>query len=117
MPKEKEIIAKLFRSEFSKMVAVISKLFGLQHIELAEDIVSETFLQATETWGTNGIPQNPAAWLYAVAKQKTLHHFRRNKIFEQKVIPEINALQQKNNEPDYSRCACFYNCLLIISYQ
>lgn len=80
------------------MVAVISKLFGLQHIEIAEDIVSETFLQATETWGIKGMPQNPTAWLYAVAKQKTLYHFRRNKIFENKVLPELTSGDETNQE-------------------
>ena len=80
------------------MVAVISRLFGLQHIETAEDIVSETFLQAAETWKKNGLPENPTAWLYAVAKQKTLSHFRRNKIFEQKVIPEVRLTMDAENE-------------------
>jgi RNA polymerase sigma-70 factor (ECF subfamily) len=88
----------LFQQEFSKMVAVISNLYGLQHIEIAEDIVSETFLQATETWGMKGIPPNPVAWLYVVAKQKTLYHFRRNKIFEKKVAPELAARQQKEQD-------------------
>ncbi len=80
------------------MVAVISKLFGLQHIELAEDIVSETFLLATETWSVKGLPKNPTAWLYTVAKQKTLNHFRRNKIFEKKIIPVLVSRQEKNHE-------------------
>ena len=98
MQNEKEIIQQLFRKEFSKMVAVISKLFGLQHIEMAEDIVSDTFLQATETWEKKGIPANPTAWLYAVAKQKTLSHFRRNKILETKVIPELKSQVELSNE-------------------
>lgn len=93
-------LKQLFQQEFSKMVAVISKLFGLQHIEIAEDIVSETFLLATETWGIKGMPANPTAWLYAVAKQKTLYHFRRNKILEQKVIPELATRQEKETEPE-----------------
>lgn len=80
------------------MVAVISKLLGLQHIGLAEDIVSETFLQAAATWGIKGMPPNPTAWLYAVAKQKALHHFRRNKIFEQKVLPELVSRQESDHE-------------------
>jgi predicted RNA polymerase sigma factor len=84
----------LFQQEFSKMVAVISKLYGLQHIEIAEDIVSETFLQAAESWGIKGLPGNPAAWLYTVAKQKTLYHFRRNKILEKKIIPELKSRQE-----------------------
>lgn len=94
-----ESLKQLFQQEFSKMVSVITRLFGLPHIELAEDIVSETFLSATENWGQKGLPPNPTAWLYAVAKQKTLTHFRRNKIFESKVMPEINNRQEEKEEP------------------
>lgn len=100
MEKEFESLKQLFQQEFAKMVAVISKQFGLQHIELAEDIVSDTFLTASETWGMKGMPPNPTAWLYSVAKQKTLYHFRRHKIYEQKVVPEIKAQQSPNEEPD-----------------
>lgn len=82
------------------MVAVISKQFGLQHIELAEDLVSETFMSAAETWGLKGMPENPTAWLYAVAKQKTLYHFRRNKIFEKKIVPELSITQEDKEEPE-----------------
>lgn len=93
-------LKQLFQQEFAKMVAVIGKLFGLEHIELAEDLVSETFLQAISTWTDKGIPQNPTAWLYAVAKQKTLYHFRRNKIFTDKVMPEVSLQQEETHEMD-----------------
>jgi RNA polymerase sigma-70 factor (ECF subfamily) len=105
MKEEAQLIPTLFRQEFSKMVAVISKLFGLQHIEIAEDIVSETFLQAAQTWKQKGTPPNPTAWLYSVAKQKTLYHFRRNKIFTQKVIPQLKSFQEhviENVDLDFS---------------
>jgi predicted RNA polymerase sigma factor len=98
MAKEQESVKRLFQQEFSKMVAVISSLFGLQHIGIAEDIVSETFLQASETWQQKGVPPNPTAWLYVVAKQKTLYYFRRNKILEKKVIPVFAAMQEKSQE-------------------
>lgn len=91
MSEETELIPDLFRKEFAKMVAVISKLYGLQHIEIAEDIVSETFLTATENWTEKGVPANPTAWLYTVAKQKTLYHFRRKKIFDEKIVPQIKV--------------------------
>lgn len=80
------------------MVAVISKLYGLQYIEIAEDIVTDTFLAATETWESKGIPLNPAAWLYTVAKQKTLQHFRRGKIYTEKVMPQLSRQQQEHEE-------------------
>lgn len=105
MEKEEESLKHLFQQEFSKMVAVISKSYGLQYIETAEDIVSETFLTAAETWGQKGMPENPTAWLYAVAKQKTLYLFRRNKIFTEKIVPQIKSVQEDSNvldEMDFS---------------
>lgn len=104
MPQAADAIRELYRAEFSKMVAVIARRFGLAHIEIAEDIVSETFLTAAEKWETEGIPPNPAAWLYVVAKQKAIAHFRRAKIHETK-ITEL-ALSQgegmEDTEPDFS---------------
>jgi predicted RNA polymerase sigma factor len=103
MDTERGDLKELFQQEFAKMVAVISKVFGLQHIEVAEDVVSETFLLATETWGAKGIPANPTAWLYAVAKQKTLYHFRRTRIFENVILPEWrNNQDQEITEADFS---------------
>jgi len=95
--KEKKLIPHLFRKEFSKIVAVICKTFGLPNIQIAEDIVSETFLIATETWGLKGIPDNPTAWLYKVAKNKTKDYFKREKIFREKVVPEF-----QNNDSEYN---------------
>src|SRR6185312_1883211 len=84
-------LKELFQKECAKMVAVISNLFGLQHIEVAEDIVSDTFLTAAEEWQKKGMPANPTAWLYTVAKRKTIHLFRRRKILREKVMPVLHA--------------------------
>jgi RNA polymerase sigma factor (sigma-70 family) len=97
MPHEQ--LKQLFQLEFAKMVAVISNLFGLQHIELAEDIVSDTFLTAAEKWEKGGMPPNPAAWLYTVAKRKTIHQFRRQKIFDHKVAPALSSEPTNSPEP------------------
>jgi RNA polymerase sigma-70 factor (ECF subfamily) len=96
-------LKSLFKQEFSKMVAVISNHFGLDHIELAEDVVSDTFLTAAETWRTSGTPVNATAWLYTVAKRKALYYFRRNKIFETKIVPELkNAPGDEMPDFDFS---------------
>ena len=63
---ENELIPHLFRTEYRKITSVLCKLFGIEHIEIAEDIVSDTFLLAAETWGQKGLPKNPTAWLYTV---------------------------------------------------
>ena len=80
-----ELLPYLFRLEYSKMTAVLCRLFGLQGIEIAEDIVSETFLKATEVWGIKGIPENPTAWLYTVAKNKTKDYLKRHNLFETRI--------------------------------
>src|SRR5689334_17364649 len=85
---QQELIPHLFRTEFRKIVAVLSKLFGIEHIEAAEDIASETFLSALETWTYNGIPQNPTAWLYTVAKNKAKNSIHRNQLFSEKIAGE-----------------------------
>ncbi len=69
----------LFRTEAGKMVSVLTRIFGLTHIEIAEDIVQDTFVKALEEWGYNKIPENPQAWLYRVAKNKTIDYLRHQK--------------------------------------
>src|ERR1700676_1310132 len=91
MQADKELIPHLFRTEYSKITSVLGKLFGFDHIEIAEDIASETFLLAAETWGMKGIPDNPVAWLYAVAKNRAKDYLKRNAIFSEKVKAEIQA--------------------------
>jgi len=80
-----ELLPHLFRQEYAKLTAVLCRHFGLQHIEIAEDIASDTFLKASEYWAVHGIPQNPTAWLYAVAKNKTLDYLKNKSVFDNKV--------------------------------
>ncbi|PKA24758.1 RNA polymerase subunit sigma [Leptospira sp. mixed culture ATI2-C-A1] len=82
-----DVLPHLFRTEYSKIISVLCKQFGFNQIEIAEDITSETFLVASQVWGLNGIPQNPVAWLYAVAKNKAKNLIHRDSIFQKKILP------------------------------
>lgn len=86
-----ELIPHLFRTEYRKIVSVLCKAFGIAHIEIAEDIASETFLVASETWGIKGMPENPVAWLYTVAKNKTRNHLQRENLFRDKITSDIKT--------------------------
>ena len=84
-----ELIPHLFRTEYRKIVSVLCRHFGFDQMETAEDIASETFLTAAQTWGLNGAPVNPTAWLHYVAKNKARTYLQRHSVFEKKIVPEI----------------------------
>src|SRR5690242_18373778 len=99
-----QLIPHLFRTEFRKIVSVLCKRFGFDQIETAEDIAGDTFLTAAQTWGIEGTPANPVAWLYLVAKNKARNHLQLNVLIESKISSEIrlNATGAYEDEIDLS---------------
>ncbi|TAI48351.1 RNA polymerase sigma factor [Flagellimonas allohymeniacidonis] len=74
------LIEHFFRHESGKMISVLTRYFGAEKLNLAEDLVQETIIAAISTWTYRGIPDNPNAWLYRVAKNKALNILKREKI-------------------------------------
>jgi len=72
---EHKIVDHLFRHHYGKMVAILTRYFGLTHIETIEDAVQDTFIKATLQW-RNQLPDNPEAWLTKVAKNRTIDLLR-----------------------------------------
>ncbi|GAA4088370.1 RNA polymerase sigma factor [Mucilaginibacter panaciglaebae] len=99
-----QIIPHLFRTEYRKLISVLCRYFGFDQIELAEDVASETFLIAAQNWAISGLPPNPTAWLYSVAKNKAKNQLQRGKLFDNKIAPEIRetAATLYAYEPDLS---------------
>ena len=97
---EKELLPHLFRTEYRKIIAVLVRHFGFEQLSQAEDIASDTFLIAAETWGLKGLPDNPVAWLYAVAKNKARDLLKRNLVFRQKVSAAIKPEEKTMPETD-----------------
>lgn len=98
MANENELIPHLFRTEYRKIVSVLGKLFGMEHLDAAEDIASETFLSAMETWTFKGIPENPVGWLYAVSKNKAKNYLNRNHVFSNKIATQLRLSIGQMNE-------------------
>lgn len=102
-----QLVAHLFRHEAGKMTAVLTKLFGLPHVELAEDIVQETLVAALETWKIKGIPDNPRAWLYKVAKNRTLNALRRQQHFDKNIAANI-TFSLENDQKTQAQLDTFF---------
>jgi RNA polymerase sigma factor (sigma-70 family) len=67
----------LFRREAGRLVSILTRLFGLHNLALAEDVVQDAFCRALETWKFHGVPANPSAWLMKTAKHRALDLLRR----------------------------------------
>jgi RNA polymerase sigma factor (sigma-70 family) len=80
----------LFREEAGKLVSVLTGIFGIDRLQLAEDVVQEALVRALQTWPYYGIPKNPAAWITQTAKNLALDLIRREKLFRDKQS-EISA--------------------------
>src|SRR5689334_11408465 len=94
-----ELIEHLFRHQAGKMLAVLTRLFGADNLQLAEDVVQETLLAALKTWPYRGIPANPPAWLMQVAKNKALDILRRQANLQSK-LPFLLEENIEENESD-----------------
>src|ERR1700744_5032876 len=75
------LVDHLFRLEAGKMVAILTRLFGLHNLELAEDVLQDTLHQALHDWSLAGIPDNPEGWLMVVAKRKAINTIKREKFY------------------------------------
>jgi len=77
-----------FRHEYGRLVASLTRLFGVHNLDLVEDVVQDAFVRALEVWKFRGMPENPSAWLMATAKNHALDALRRQRT-ARKFAPEL----------------------------
>ena len=81
----------LFRREAGRMVAALTRVFGVHNLALAEDVVQDAFCRALEVWKFRGVPENPSAWLMTAAKNRALDVLRRERT-ARTFAPELGRL-------------------------
>jgi RNA polymerase sigma factor (sigma-70 family) len=67
-----------FRHEYGRLVAMLSRRFGIHNVEAVEDAVQFALGVALETWPRSNVPDNPSAWLFRVAHNHVLGELRRS---------------------------------------
>ena len=72
-------LGHLFRHESGRLVAALTRLFGLHNLALAEDVVQDALCQALAIWKIRGVPDDPSAWLVTVAKNRAIDVLRRER--------------------------------------
>jgi len=94
-PEVSGIVEHLFRHEGAKMVAILTRIFGIEHLNLAEDVVQEALVRALQTWPFYGVPKNPSAWIMRASRNLALDVVRRRKVFQNKQA-EITRLMDRD---------------------
>lgn len=75
-----KVVDHLFRHESGKLIAVLTKVFGPDQLELVEDVVQDSLVEAMQNWIYHGIPKNPSGWLYRVAKNKAINLLKQGQV-------------------------------------
>jgi RNA polymerase sigma-70 factor (ECF subfamily) len=90
-----QLVTHLFRHEAGRIAAVLARSLGVNRLDLVEDIVQDTMIQALQSWSFHGIPDNPSGWLYRVAKNKALDVIRRENRFLE-ISADVNYLHHQD---------------------
>ena len=80
MTSQAAAVDRVFRSEFGRAVALLARVLG--DIGLAEDAVQDAYLAALRRWPADGVPDNPRAWIVAVARNRAIDRLRRDRVLE-----------------------------------
>lgn len=72
------LIVSLYKSESSKLLAILVRIFGMHNAEMAEDVLQDAFNKALTHWAEQGVPEAPSAWLMQTAKNQAIDTIRAN---------------------------------------
>lgn len=75
-------IEAVWRIESAKIIATVARM--VRDVGLAEELAQDALVSALEQWSESGVPDNPAAWLTAVAKRRALDRLRHLQLAEHK---------------------------------
>ena len=95
------LVEHFFRHEYANLIAVLCRAFGLNRIELVEDMVQAAMVQAITAWRQSGLPDNPAGWIHRVAKNRILDHLRREKIHQTAMAMSGQSVESENQILDH----------------
>jgi RNA polymerase sigma factor (sigma-70 family) len=99
-PSIPQLVEHLFRHEAGKMVATLTRIFGIEHLNLAEDVVQEALSRALQTWPYRGVPENPSAWIMRASRNLALDVIRREKIFRAKEAEIVRLIERDGSAPE-----------------
>jgi RNA polymerase sigma factor (sigma-70 family) len=108
----RDLVEHFFRHESGRLVALLTRSLGVRRLDLVEDVVQASLMQGLEVWARQGIPDDPAAWLYRTARNRAVDTLRRERTharilprvaegheFEEQALTEPSFVEEIGDEP------------------
>ena len=89
------LIEHLFRQQASQMVATLTRALGGGHLALAEEAVQDAMVTALQQWPFRGVPDDPAAWLFRVARNRALDRLRHQRVVADKEVVVRESYEER----------------------
>ena len=77
-------VERCFRDKWREIILTLTRRFGTQRLDEIENAAQTALLRALDSWSTKGVPDNPAAWIIAVAQNAVLDSLRREQLLSRK---------------------------------
>lgn len=94
------LLDHLFRHSAGQMVATLTRIFGPEHLGLAEEVVQEALIAAMQQWSIAGPPDNPQGWLFQVARNRALDQLRRDANLRSKEADVVAAFRDRDTDDE-----------------
>ena len=94
------VVDHLFRRSAGRMVATLTRILGSEHLSLAEEVVQDALVSALQNWSIRGVPDDPAAWLFSVARNRAIDQLRRSNKLRDKEPQLVAELRHSPREHD-----------------
>ncbi|MEQ9364664.1 MAG: sigma-70 family RNA polymerase sigma factor [Leptospirales bacterium] len=94
MPSESpinQLVDDFFRKKSAEVLSVLTRIYGVEHLELAENSLQEAMIKALKTWPYQETPRNPGGWIFRVARNAMIDHLRRNRIYVAQPFDDVFA--------------------------
>jgi RNA polymerase sigma-70 factor, ECF subfamily len=91
-------IDAVWRIESAKLIAALTRI--VKDVGLAEDLAQDALVAALEQWPTSGVPDNPGAWLMAIAKRRAIDVLRRGPMLDRKHAEIGHELESRQESPE-----------------
>jgi predicted RNA polymerase sigma factor len=84
----RDLVEHYFRHESGRLVALLTRSLGVRRLDLVEDVVQASLMEALQAWSRHGVPNDPAGWLYRTARNRAIDTLRREKTHA-RILPEV----------------------------